>query len=255
PDAPRPGRHRTADAPTGATLAQIERVEARGRRDPLAVPPAQRVVLVEHRAELVGRTVGAGRRALGDGLVHHPPRQRVFRAPHALAHVEEALEVDDALADALERLERHVPAGDGPHHARVGLLEEEPEAALGGEPAHDERVADGREVLAAYGEGRLALRPTPVEPLRVLRRGARVVVAPAARRRGVADREALEGARRVGRQLEALHRIDELRPLGVDALGEPPGALREARAEALAARRQLDEPEHAAPVTPAESPA
>src|SRR5207248_11680279 len=151
-----------------------------------------------------------------------------------------------------ERLERHVPAGDGPHHARVGLLEEEPEAALGGEPAHDERVADGGEVLAAGGEGGLALRPTPVEPLRVLRRRTRVVVAPPARRRGVADREALEGARRVGRQLEALHRVDEPRPLGVDALGEPPGALRETRAEALAARRQLDEPEHAAPVPPAE---
>src|SRR2546425_1592943 len=231
---------------------QLERREPRRRRHAVRVPAAERVVLVEHRAELIGRTVHAGRRALGDGLVHDLPREHVVAAPHALARVEQPLEVDDALPHALELLDGHVPAGDGEDHPRVGLLEEESETALGGEAAQDERVADGREVLAPHGERGLVLGGPTIEPLRVLGSRTRVVVAPAAGRRGVADREPLERARRGCRQLEALHRIDELRRLGVDRLGEAPGALGEAGAEGLAARRHLHEPEHPAPVPPPE---
>src|SRR2546422_7680629 len=61
-----------------------------------------------------------------------------------------------------------------------------------------------------------------VEPLRVLRLRAGVVVAPAPGRGGVADREPLERPRRVRRQLETLHRVDELRRVGMDGFRESP---------------------------------
>jgi len=77
---------------------ESERGQARGGRHAVGVPSAQRVVLVEHRIELRGRAMHAGRGPVGDRLVHHLPRQHVLGAAHALAHVEEALEVDDALA-------------------------------------------------------------------------------------------------------------------------------------------------------------
>src|SRR5437867_10892965 len=100
--------------------SQLERREPRRRRHAVRVPAAERVVLVEHRAELVGRAIHAGRRALGDGLVHDLPREHVVTAPHALARVEQPLEVDDALPHALELLDGHVPAGHGADHPRVG---------------------------------------------------------------------------------------------------------------------------------------
>ena len=136
--------------------------------------------------------------------------------------------------------------------ARVRLADEQAEAALGGEAAHHQRVADGGEVLAARGEGGLVVGAAPVEGRRVLRRRPRVVVAAAARGRRVADRQALERARRVRGQLQALDRVDEARRLGMDRLGQPPGALGQAIAEALAPRGHLDQPQHAAPVAPAE---
>src|SRR3972149_9063191 len=95
---------------------------------------------------------------------------------------------------------RPAPAGDGAQQARVGLLDEEADAAPGREGAEDERVADRGEVLAPRGEEGLARGAAPVEGGRVLRGRARVVVAAAARGRGVADREALERGRRVRRQ-------------------------------------------------------
>jgi hypothetical protein len=92
------------------------------------------------------------------------------------------------------------------------------------EAAEHERVVHGREVLAAHGELGLAVRAAPVVALGILRRRPRVVVAAAARRRRVADREPLERARRVGGQLEPLHRVHELRALGMDdaASRQPP---------------------------------
>src|SRR5437773_2448579 len=237
---------------TCPTLPWLERREPRRRRHAVPVPAAEPVVGVEHRAELVGRAGHAGRRALGNGLVHDLPGEDVVAAPHALAHVEEPLEVDDALAHALELLDGRVPPRDGADHPRVGLLEKEAEAPLGGEAAHDERVADGGEVLASDRERGLVFGGPAVEPLSVLGSRAGVVVAPAAGRRGVADREPLERPRRVRRQLETLHRVDELRRVGMDGFRESPRPLGQARAEALAPRGQLHEREHPTPVPPPE---
>src|SRR6266850_1381422 len=107
-------RRRSDQAATGwgRSAPKPERREAPGRRHAVGVPAAQRVVVVEHRGELRRRTVHSGGRPIGDGLVHHFPGQDVLRSAHALAHVEEPLEVDDALADALELVDGHVPAGD-----------------------------------------------------------------------------------------------------------------------------------------------
>src|SRR5438874_2250004 len=80
-------------------------------------------------------------------LVHHPPREHVLGAAHALADVEQPLQVDDALAHALELVDRHVPAGDRADHPRVRLADEDAEAPLRGEATEDERVAERREVL------------------------------------------------------------------------------------------------------------
>ena len=122
----------------------------------------------------------------------------------------------------------HRPAGHRGEQPRVGLVQEEPEAALRREPAHHEAVVHRGEVLALRGEGGLVLRRAPVEPLRVLGRGARVVVAPAPGRRRVPDRHALERARRVGGQLEPLDRVGQ--PLGPapDLPGQPPASPRPA---------------------------
>src|SRR4030095_3834470 len=108
------------------------------------------------------------------------------------------------------------------------------------------------EPLAPRRELGLALRAPAIEVLRVLRGGAGVVMAAAPGGGGVADGHAFERAGRVRGQLEALDRVDQARPLGVHRLGEPPAALGQAIAEALARRGHLDEPEHAPPVTPAE---
>src|SRR5262249_10581407 len=167
-------------------------------------------------------------------------------------HVEETLEVDDALAHALELLDGYVPARDGRHHARVGLLDVEAEAALRGEAAEDEGIVHRGEVLAPDGELRLAVRAPAIEALGVLRRGASVVVAAAARRGRVADGHALERAGRVRRQLEALDSVDSLRRLGMDVPAEPPAAFGEAVAEAPSRGRHLDETQHAAPIAPSE---
>src|SRR3990167_5593067 len=53
----------------------VEGGEPRGGRHAVRVPAAEGVVLVEHRRELRGRAVQAGRRAVGDRLPPHPPRQ------------------------------------------------------------------------------------------------------------------------------------------------------------------------------------
>src|SRR5207247_1059010 len=93
---------------------------------------------------------------------------------------------------------------------------------------------------------------TAVERGRVLRRRPRVVMAAAAGRGRIADREPLERARRVRRQLQPLHRVHEPRAFRMDGFRQPPGALGQAIAETLAPRRHLHQPQHAAPLAPAE---
>ena len=56
----------------------------------------------------------------------------------------------------------------------------------------------------------------------------------------------------MGRHLEALDGVDHLRGFGVSRLGQTPGALGQAVAEALARGSHLDELEHPPPVAPAE---
>src|SRR5204862_6629054 len=128
---------------------QTEGGEVGGGGHAICCPAAEIVVGVEHLAQLGGWTVHAGRWPLGNRLVHHAPRQRVVGAAHALAHVEEPLEVDDTLAYPLQLLGRDVPARNRAHHPRVGLADEEAEAALGRVSAEDERVTQRGEVLAA----------------------------------------------------------------------------------------------------------
>src|SRR5262249_56999395 len=128
-----------------------------------------------------------------------------------------------------------------------GLLHEEAEAALGSEAAEDEGIVDSGEVLASHGELGLAVGTPSVVALRVLWRGARVVMAAAASCRGIADGHALERTRRVRGQLQPLHRVDAPRRLRMERLGEAPRALREPVAEAFPRRRHLHEAQHAAP--------
>src|SRR5262249_12979670 len=103
-------------------------------------------------------TVHASRWAFGNRLVHHTPRQGIVLPAHAFPHVEQPLQVDDALPDSLQLFDTHVEATHRTHHARVRLPDVEAEPALGGEAAHDERVAHRGEVLAPHGELRLAVR-------------------------------------------------------------------------------------------------
>src|SRR5215510_7249399 len=168
---------RMFQATTRMAGLQAERAEVRRRGHAVPVPAAQVVVAVQHGLELLGRTVHARRGAVRNGLVHHTPRQHVVLAPHAFPGVEETLEIDHALTYALELLHAHVPARDPTNHARVGLLHEEAEAALGGEATEHEGIVDGGEVLASHGELRLAVGAAPVVALSVLRRGPRVVMA------------------------------------------------------------------------------
>src|SRR5215469_10630485 len=116
---------------TRMTRLEAERAKACRRGHAVPVPSAQVVIAVEHDVELLGGTVHARGRAVGDGLVHYPPRQHVVLAPHALPRIEDPLEIDHTLPHALELLHPHVPARDPADHARVGLLHEEAEAALG----------------------------------------------------------------------------------------------------------------------------
>src|SRR5262245_29332778 len=104
-----------------ATSAVPGQARRRGRRDVLAgetgeaegtqtlrggdavgVPAAEGVVRVEHAVQLVGRAVHPGGGAVGDGLVHHLPRQDVVPAADALPYVEAALQVDDPLPHPLQ---------------------------------------------------------------------------------------------------------------------------------------------------------
>src|SRR5207302_11201008 len=94
----------------GPPRLQSQGGEAGGGGHAVGGPAAEIVVGVEHLAQLGGWTVHAGRWPLGNRLVHHAPPQRIVRATHALAHVEEPLEVDDALAYSLQLLCRSVPA-------------------------------------------------------------------------------------------------------------------------------------------------
>src|SRR5512145_2489850 len=103
--------------------------ETPGRGDPVRVPPAQPVVLVEHGVELGGRAVHAGGWTARDRLVHHAPGQAVVPSAHALANVDQPLEVHDALARPLQLLRAHVPAGHGPEHRGVRLADVEAESA------------------------------------------------------------------------------------------------------------------------------
>src|SRR5262249_12849327 len=89
------------------------------------------------------------------------------------------------------------PATARTTRARVRLADVKAEATLGGEPAHDQRVADRGEMLAADRERGLVLRAAAIERRRVLGRGPRVVVTAAAGRGGVADGQAFERARGV----------------------------------------------------------
>src|SRR5262249_61890831 len=152
--------------------------------------------------ELPGRPERARRGAVGNGLVHLAPWQHVVLAAHAFPSVEQALEIDHALTHAFELLHAHVPARDPANHARVGLLHEEAEAALGSEAAEDEGIVDSGEVLASHGELGLAVGTPSVVALRVLWRGARGVMAAAASCRGIADGHALERTRRVRAPLD-----------------------------------------------------
>src|SRR4030095_5931850 len=144
-DTARRDKVRGSDAATVDRLLSAqepERSQARVCRHAVAVPTAQRVVRVEHRGELRRRAVHPGGGPVGDGLVHHLPRQHVLSSAHTLAHVEEPLEIDDALADALAPAAGHAPAGARAHHRGVGVADEEAEAALGREATHDERIAE-----------------------------------------------------------------------------------------------------------------
>ena len=110
-------------------------------------------------------------------------------------------------------------------------------------------------MLAAHRERGLVFRAAAIERRRVLRRRPRVVMATAARGGGVADRQALERARGVGRQFEPLHGVHQIRRVRSHRRGQPPRALRQPIAETLTRRRHLDQPQHPAPVAPAERPA
>src|SRR5712692_3830056 len=120
----RTGRYRES-FPNAGLLRPAGRLRDRvmpggARGDAVRVPAAQAVVLVEHRRQLVGWAVHPGRRPVGDRLVHDLPRQDVVAPAHAFAHVEEPLEVDDALTHTLELLHGDVPAGDRAHHVHYG---------------------------------------------------------------------------------------------------------------------------------------
>ena len=160
-------------APENSRAQSPSEASRAGVGTPSAIPAAQRNSSrrASRRAPRAGSTCRpTGPSGMGSCITRHGSTS--CGAAHALAHVEEPLEVDDALAHPLELLDGHVPAGDGADHPRVRLVHVEAEAALRGEAAEDERIADRGEVLAPHRERGLALGAAPVEAGGVLRRRA-----------------------------------------------------------------------------------